>query len=102
VRFDIGEIETGAQGAHPAGDIETDPAGRDDTAADREAVAPVGVGHRIRRRDDSRQAGDVGHLLGDLVVHRFQQFARREDHPRHPHAAGGRQFPFKVSAAFQS
>lgn len=90
MRCDVGECETRAQGAHAAGNIETDSTGRDDAAvlgieggdaADGEAVAPVGIGHRVRRRDDPRQAGDVGHLLGDLFVHRFQQFARSEDHP---------------------
>jgi hypothetical protein len=41
--------------------------GRD--AADREAVAPVGVGHARLGSDDPGQRGDVRGLLEDLVVH---------------------------------
>ena len=64
-----------AQQPHAARDVVADSAGRDDPvvhaergdAADREAVAPVNVGHRIRRLDDPRQAGDVAHLLQGVV-----------------------------------
>src|SRR5262249_34863438 len=60
------------QEAHAAVDVEADAAGRDHAAlgriegrhaADREAVAPVNVGHRERRADDARQARDVRDLL---------------------------------------
>ena len=55
-------------------------------AADREAVAPVGVGHAEARLDDAGQRGDVRRLHEDLVVHRLDQRAAAEHAHGHVHA----------------
>ena len=82
--------------AHAAGDVEADTAGRHDAArigiegrdaADRKAVAPMGVGHRIGGVDDARQARDIADLLEDLVVHLGDQPLVAVKHGRHTHRA---------------
>ena len=92
--------------AHAAVDVEADAARRDHAAgrihrrhaADRKAVAPVRVGHDEARADDAGQAGDVGGLLKDRIVHRVEQLARRVDADRHAHARppAGRNLPDAV------
>jgi hypothetical protein len=84
---------------HAARDVEADPAGRDHAAlgrvrgghaADREAVTPVQVRHRVGRLDDAGQGGDVGHLLQRLVRGPLgQQGVGGEDNAGHAHLAGG-------------
>ena len=68
----------------PAADVETDPAGRDDTAGgdvggghspDREPVPPVDVGHRHRGVHDAGEVGHVGDLLGGLILSAFTSSA---------------------------
>jgi hypothetical protein len=77
-RQDIRDRKPGQHRAHATGNVEADATGRHDAAlvriegrdsANREAIAPVGVRHGIRRPDDPRQGRDVGCLLVDLVVH---------------------------------
>jgi hypothetical protein len=66
---------------HAAVDVEADAPRRDDAgvgpegghSADREAVAPVAVGHAEGGADDAGQAGDVGDLLEDAGVHLTEQ-----------------------------
>ena len=76
-RLDIIEREVGADQAYAAVNIVTHTAGRDHAAlvrvgrrhaADAEAVAPVNVRHGQRVPDDAGQRGDVGDLLGRLVL----------------------------------
>jgi hypothetical protein len=64
--------QAGQMRAHAAGDVEADAARRHNSillgvergnAADREAVAPVGVGHGVGSAHDARQRGDVDGLL---------------------------------------
>jgi hypothetical protein len=86
-RPDLGLGEIGAQHAHAAVDVEADAARRDDPrvgaegghAADREAIAPVAVGHAERGPDDPGEARDVGHLLEDALVHPGQEGLRGVD-----------------------
>ena len=70
----------------PPGEIT--PAARVDGghAADREAVAPVRVGHHQARPDDARQRRDVGRLHEDLLVHLADELLGGEDARRHAHA----------------
>src|SRR3989304_5603828 len=73
---------------------EPEPARRDDAGArperrdapDREAVAPVAVGHAEGGPHDPRQARDVGHLLEDALIHLGEQRLGRVDARRHAHA----------------
>ena len=109
MRLDLGPRQTGGKQSHAAGDVEADAAGRDHAlvrvegrhAADREAVAPVGIGHGVGRLQDTRQPGHVRGLLEDLVVHLLDQIATRVDHRRHPHARVGLDAPFGLGDAGQ-
>ena len=76
--------------------------GRD--AADREAVAPVGVGHAEARLDDARQRRDVRGLHEHLVVHRRDQRLAPEDPHRHVHARpqAGRELEDAFTHALES
>jgi hypothetical protein len=94
------------QCAHAAGDVETDTAGRDDPAcvgvecghaADRKAVAPMGIRHRIGGAEDARQGGDVGGLLQHLLVHVANQGLGRVEHHGHPHRTLRRDAPLRVA-----
>ncbi len=99
---DVLGADPGRQGAHAAGNIEADAAGRHHAAglgieggdaADGEAVAPMGVGHGIGGAHDAGQGRDIGDLLGDLVVHVADQRLIGVDHGGHPHLAGRRDDP---------
>jgi hypothetical protein len=57
-------------------------------AADRKAVAPVGVRHDIGGLNDSGQHGDIARLLGDLVIHVADEGLVGIDDGRHAHGAG--------------
>ena len=82
--------------AHAAIDVVADAAGANDAplgrvgrgdAADAEAVTPVDVRHGDAGDLDARQEGDVGHLVGGLVLlHRLHELLVGEDHPRDAHA----------------
>jgi hypothetical protein len=90
--------QTGAQQPDAAVDVVADAARRDHPLvgvhrrhpADREAVAPVDVGHGDRGADDPRQVGDVGHLLeagvAADVVHHPPRWRRRCRQTRMPPA----------------
>lgn len=110
-RLEVGAPQAGVERAHAAGDVETDPACRHHTAvlgiegrdpADRKAVSPMGIRHRIRGADDARQHRDLGDLLVDLVVHRRDQLARREDHRGHTHRAPRPHPPFEIGLLFEA
>ena len=82
-RRERSQVEIAAQAADAAGNVETDPARRNDAAglgieggdaADRKAVAPVRIGHGHGRADQAGQARHVGDLLQHLRVHAAQQF----------------------------
>ncbi len=109
-RLDLRAREPGQQRAHAAGNVETHAARRHDAAligvegghpADRKAVSPMRIRHRKRCLDDARQRGDVGDLLGDLVVHSPDQRLVRIDDPRHPHLPGLRQLPLVAADPLQ-
>jgi len=77
-RLDLRARQARKERADTAGDVETHPARRHDPtlvgieggdAADRKAVAPMGIGHRERCLDDAGERGDIGDLLRHLVVH---------------------------------
>ena len=102
-RRDVVAPESRPHEPHAAVDVEADAAGRDDAvggahrrhAADREAVAPVDVGHRHARLDDPRQRRDVGDLLTAPRRCRGSRTARRSHTPARaracrPRARGGR------------
>ena len=55
-------------------------------AADREAVAPVRVGHAQARLHDAGQRSHVRGLHEDLVVHRLDQRGAAKDAHGHVHA----------------
>ena len=88
----LGELR--AKEPHPAVDVEADAARRDDARvgakrghpADREAVAPVAVGHAERGAHDPGQAGDVRHLLEHAGVHLPEQRLGGVDARGHEHA----------------
>ena len=110
-RLGFGSFKAGKQVADAAGDVEADAAGRDDAAglgvergdaADRKTVAPMGVGHGIGGLDDAGEAGDVGRLLQDLVVHVLDELGAGEDHRGHAHPAFGRKHPFEIGLPRQS
>jgi len=75
-RADVAALEPARQQAHAAVDVVAHAAGRQHALvgvegghpADREAVAPVDVGHRDRVAQDAGQVGDVDHLLGAAVL----------------------------------
>ena len=101
-RLNVGPCQAGEQRAHAAGDIEPDAAGGYDSAlfrrkcrnaADRKAVAPMGVRHGIGAGNDAGQGGDVNHLRLDLVVHVGNQIGRRVEHGGHAHVAARRIAP---------
>ncbi|MEX2613526.1 MAG: hypothetical protein WD380_08100, partial [Gaiellaceae bacterium] len=80
--------------AHPAVDVVSDAAGRDDPvgelhrsdASDREAVALVDIRHRQRCLDDARKRRDVLELLERPVPDdRLEQLAIGEHSRRHAH-----------------
>jgi len=104
-------FEAGEKRAHAAGNVEADATRGDHAAvigiergdaADRKAVAPVRVGHRERRLDDARQRGDVGNLLGDLIVHRADQCLVGVDHAGNAHLSRARQLPLALASTVQS
>src|SRR5262249_20217200 len=71
--------------------------------ADREAVAPVHVGHRDRGAHDPGQAGDVGDLLGGLVLpDRFHAPLVGVDDAVHAHRPGARDAPARLVEALEA
>ena len=78
------------QESYAARDVEADAADRQDAslfgveggdATDREAIAPVRVGHAHGRADDAGQARDVEDLLADLLVEVLEElFSAGETH----------------------
>ena len=89
-------VQAGEHRAHAARDVEADAAGRHDAAllgierrdaADREAVAPMGVRHGVGRLHDAGQRRDIDRLLEDLVVHVADQLLVGVDDRRHAHRA---------------
>ena len=89
-------LQLGAEQAYAAIDVVADAAGRDDAvyrvkgrhAADGEAVAPMDVGHGHGGPHDSRQGGDVGHLLEALILlDGGQHLPGTEDQPPGAHFA---------------
>jgi hypothetical protein len=106
-RQDVVARKAGMQAAHAAGDVESHAARRYDAAlvgverrhaADREAVAPVRVGHGIGSVYDSGQGRDVHRLLVDLMVHVADERFARIDHRRHAHRPVHGNLPFMVGA----
>jgi hypothetical protein len=96
LRLHCGPREASQQTAHPTGDVESDPAGRNDAPfgrveggdpADWKAVAPMGVRHGVGAFDDTGQRGDVNHLLADLLVHIGDQRPVGIDDPGDAHRA---------------
>jgi hypothetical protein len=81
---------------HPAGDVESHAAGRDDAPvvdvrgrypSDGKAVTPVDVRHRIGGSDDARKGGHVRHLLDRPILLRLLgQLLSGEHDPRDAHA----------------
>src|SRR5213079_2105108 len=94
--------ERGAQQAHAAVDVEADAAGRDRALlrvdrghpADREAVAPVDVGHGERVADDPGQVRHVRDLLERRIVAQLRhELLARVDPAGHAHTALARDLP---------
>jgi hypothetical protein len=92
-------LHRGDEEPHPARDVESHPARRDDAAGghvrggnptDGKAVAPVHVGHGVGRLDDAGEGGHVGDLGEGLVGGEVgKKGFGGEDDPRDPHGAGG-------------
>ena len=86
----VSMVRTPQEMSKPTPPAETTPPcvgieGRD--AADREAVAPVRIGHRVGCPHDPGQRRDIDRLLIDLVVHVADQLFVRVDDGRHAHGA---------------
>ncbi len=108
--FQVSGTQIGHQRPDPAGDVEADTARRDNAArvrvergdaADRKAITPVGVGHRICGADDARECRDVAELFVDLVVEILHQRAVSEQDAGHAHAAPRLDSPLVVVDAVQ-
>jgi len=93
---------------HAAVDVEPDAARGDDAsvrdvhrsdAADGKPVTRMPVGHAEGVADDAGQAGDVGDLLEDGVIHIRNEFLGAVDPGRHAHARleGDRNLPQDVA-----
>src|SRR5690606_21076990 len=81
----IDVVADAARGDHSLVDVER----RD--AADREAVAPMDVGHADRRPDDPRKTGDVRDLLDrSVVADVLHEPVVREDNAVRQHRADSR------------
>ncbi len=109
-RLELLARQLGREQAHSAVDVVTDAARRDHPlfdvergdAPDREAVAPVDVGHRERAADDPGQARDVRDLLRGAVLKKlFDERLIRVDEPLDPHRAFARDPPAHRVHAFQ-
>jgi hypothetical protein len=83
-------VADAARGDHALGDVER----RD--SADRKAVAPVDVRHRVGRAHDAREAGNVPDLLERVLeLTRLDHAPARKDPARHPHRRPLLELPFK-------
>ncbi len=109
-RREVAVREPRREQPHAAVDVVADAAGRHDPldrverghAADREAVAPVDVGHGERVPDDARQVRHVGDLLGRLVgADLVDQRRVGVDQPGDPHPPGPRDAPAEVVQLFE-
>jgi hypothetical protein len=58
----------------------------------------MGIGHGIGSLDDARQAGHVGGLFEDLLIHFVDEFTTGIDDRRHPHPACGWDLPDILAA----
>ena len=109
----IGLHEICANETHAAVDVVADSARADDAvidaercnAADRESIPPMNIRHGKRIANNSRQRGNVGHLLQRLLLGNLAQHAFvGEDEPGHAHAGlvGRRNLPTIVVDLFQN
>ena len=89
--------KAGQHRAHATGDIESHASSRDDAtprriecryAADRKAIPPVRIGHRIGSTDNAGEHCDICDLRKDFVIHATNEVLVRIDDRRHAHPAG--------------
>lgn len=105
-RFDALARQPRQQRSHAARDIKTDPTCGDDPAcariecgyaANRKAIPPMRVGHRIRRAYDAGQACNVADLFEHFVVHALDQPTVAENDAGHAHAVARVNMPFEFA-----